>query len=169
VTRALAQAELERRLRAVRLVVFDFDGVFTDNTVLVGGDGSEYVRCWRGDGLGLRKLDRLGIHNMIMSTETNAVVASRAAKLRIRCEHAVEDKGAALDTVLAELGLTHEQVAFVGNDINDLACLRTVGVPIAVADAHPDVNDCVVYRTRAPGGRGAVREVCDMLERLLDG
>jgi YrbI family 3-deoxy-D-manno-octulosonate 8-phosphate phosphatase len=162
----LSGRELERAVSSVQLIVFDFDGVFTDNTVYVSQEGVESVRCWRGDGLGLRKLEKLGIQAVIVSTEMNPVVSVRAAKLRIRCEQAVEDKRALVEAIAADLGLTLEQVAFVGNDINDVPCMRTVGLPIAVADAHPDVDDCVRYRTTTPGGRGAVREICDLFERI---
>jgi 3-deoxy-D-manno-octulosonate 8-phosphate phosphatase (KDO 8-P phosphatase) len=151
----------------VRLVVFDFDGVFTDNTVYVSQDGTESVRCWRGDGLGLRRLDRVGISYLILSTETNAVVSARAVKLKSRCIHSVVDKLAELRRVCSEVGVALDEVAFVGNDINDLACLRAVGLPVAVADAHPDVLDAVVYVTQTAGGRGAVREVCDLLASAL--
>jgi len=149
--------------RAVRLVVFDFDGVFTDNTVYVSQDGIESVRCWRGDGLGITALKRLGIDTVIVSTETNPVVTARSRKLVMRCVQGCEDKLAAVHELAAELGLTLQQVAFVGNDINDLACLEAVGLPIVVQDAHPAVLKTAAYRTVAPGGRGAVREVCDLL------
>ncbi len=156
-------------IRNVRLIAFDFDGVFTDNTVYVSQDGSESVRCWRGDGLGLRKLDQLGIVTIIISTETNPVVTARSNKLGIRCLQRVEDKRAALDGVAREMGLSLSQVAFMGNDINDLPCLMVVGLPIAVQDAHPDILSVVQYRTRASGGRGAVREVCDLFARIYAG
>jgi YrbI family 3-deoxy-D-manno-octulosonate 8-phosphate phosphatase len=162
----LSDADLERAVRSVRLIVFDFDGVFTDNTVYVSEDGTEQVRCWRGDGLGLRKLERLGIPAMIISTEQNAVVTKRAAKLRIQCQQGVEDKRATVEAIAATRGIAMSQIAFVGNDINDLTCLAGVGLPIGVADAHPDIDGCVRYRTRAKGGRGAVREVCDLFERV---
>ena len=147
--------------RAVKLVVFDFDGVFTDNTVYVSQDGVETVRCWRSDGLGLAKLRQAGIPTAIVSTETNAVVTARSKKLAMRCIQGCDDKLAAVRTLADEHGLTLADVAFVGNDINDLACLQAVGLPIVVQDAHPDVIGAAAYRTTAPGGRGAVREVCD--------
>ena len=162
----LTGSDLEKVVRSIRLVVFDFDGVFTDNTVYVSEDGRESVRCWRGDGLGLRKLERLGIPAIVISTETNAVVQKRAAKLRIECQNGVEDKYAALTAVTARFGVSMEQVAFVGNDINDAVCLGEVGLPIGVADSHPDIDSCIRYRTRARGGQGAVREVCDLFEVL---
>ena len=153
------------RIRKVRLVAFDFDGVFTDNSVYVFQDGSEAVRCNRSDGLGLRKLEALDILPIIISTETNPVVTARSNKLGIRVIQSCNDKRAALDAIVDELGLSLINVAFVGNDINDLPCLTAVGVPIVVQDAHADVLPFACYRTKALGGLGAVREVCDMFER----
>jgi YrbI family 3-deoxy-D-manno-octulosonate 8-phosphate phosphatase len=160
---------LAERLRAVRLIVFDFDGVFTDNMVYVFEDGREAVRCTRADGIGLEKLRRLGLPAMILSTETNPVVTARSRKLKVRCIQGCADKRLALDAVAAEMEIPLEQVAYVGNDINDLCCLECVGLPIVVRDAHPDVLPYGRYRTHAPGGHGAVREVCDLFARALEG
>ena len=162
-----ADDTLAARIRAVKLLVFDFDGVFTNNMVYVFEDGREAVRCSRQDGLGLAKLRRRGLAMCILSTEANPVVAARAKKLQLRCIQGCEDKGAALDALLAESGCTDRQLAFVGNDINDLPCLARAGVPIIVQDAHPDVLAYALYRTTAPGGHGAVREVCDLFDEVL--
>lgn len=160
-------ASLAELIRTIRLVAFDFDGVFTDNMVYVFEDGREAVRCTRSDGLGLSKLRGLGLATVIISTETNPVVSARSRKLATRCVQGCEDKRAVLDGLVVELGIALAQVAFVGNDINDLPCLTSVGLPIAVGDAHPDVLPYAAYRTSAPGGRGAVREVCDLFESVL--
>ena len=154
---------LDTLFRRVRLVVFDFDGVFTDNTVYVSQDGTESVRCWRSDGLGTAKLKQAGIDTVIVSTETNPVVSVRGRKLAIRCVQGCDDKLGAVRALAEEFGVTLDDVAFVGNDINDLACLEAVGLPIVVQDAHHDVLGAANYRTKAPGGRGAVREVCDAI------
>jgi YrbI family 3-deoxy-D-manno-octulosonate 8-phosphate phosphatase len=154
---------LIERLRLVRLAAFDFDGVFTDNAVYVSQDGTEAVRCVRSDGLGLQRLSALGVATVVISTETNPAVSARSRKLEVRCIQGCLDKRTALEGFAAELGLTLQETAFVGNDINDLDCLRAVGLPIVVADAHEDVLPHAVYRTRTPGGHGAVREVCDLI------
>ena len=158
---------LEERIRAIRLVAFDFDGVFTDNTVYVLRDGSEMVRCFRGDGLGLRKLEQAGIETVIISTETDPVVSARSRKLGIRCIQGCEDKKGALETIVKEMGISMAQVAFLGNDINDLSCLTSVGLPMVVQDANPDVLIHARYQTIRQGGHGAVREICDLFERML--
>lgn len=149
------------RFASVKLVVFDFDGVFTDNTVYVSQDGTEAVRCWRSDGLGIERVRHEGVETAIISKETNPVVTARSRKLAMRCIQGCDDKLTALKKLAGELGVTLDRVAFVGNDINDVSCLQAVGLPIVVRDAHPDAIACAQYRTEAPGGRGAVREVCD--------
>jgi 3-deoxy-D-manno-octulosonate 8-phosphate phosphatase (KDO 8-P phosphatase) len=158
---------LKEAIRKIRLVAFDFDGVFTDNMVYVLQDGSESVRCNRSDGIGLQKLKKLGIETVIISTEANPVVSARAQKLKIRCFQNCEDKRKTLENVARKFGISLDEVAFVGNDINDQPCLDYVGLPIVVYDAHPDVVSIARYQTRNPGGYGAVREVCDIFEKTL--
>lgn len=158
---------IEKVIRKIRLIGFDFDGVFTDNMVYVLQDGSEAVRCNRSDGIGLQKLKKLGVETVIISTESNPVVSVRAQKLNIRCFQNCEDKTKTLESVTREFGISLGEVAFVGNDINDLACLKCVGFPIIVQDAHPDVVAIARYKTRSPGGSGAVREICDLFEKTL--
>ena len=158
---------LKEAIRKIRLIAFDFDGVFTDNMVYVLQDGSEAVRCNRSDGIGLQKLKKLGIETVIISTESNPVVSARAGKLKIQCLQDCQDKRTALEKVAQESGIALGEVAFVGNDINDLPCLTHVGLPVVVQDAHPDIVSLAAYRTKARGGYGAVREICDLFERAL--
>jgi YrbI family 3-deoxy-D-manno-octulosonate 8-phosphate phosphatase len=158
---------IEAVIRRIRLVAFDFDGVFTDNMVYVLEDGSEAVRCFRSDGIGLNKLKKLGIETAIISTEANPVVSARARKLKIRCIQDCQDKRAVLEDITREKNITLGEVAFVGNDINDLPCLECVALPIVVQDAYPDVVPTALYQTKRPGGHGAVREICDLFERAL--
>ena len=150
-------------LSAVRLIAFDFDGVFTDNTVYVDQSGVESVRCWRSDGLGLARLSSVGVQAFIISTETNPVVRARADKLKIPCKFGVDDKAAVILAVCRELKIDPKYTMFVGNDINDIPAFRAIGVPVGVADAYPEVYPHVLYRTQKPGGLGAVREVCDQV------
>ncbi len=148
---------------AVRLVVFDFDGVFTDNRVLVTEDGTEAVFCSRADGLGVQLLQRAGVDCLVLSTETNPVVQARCRKLGLECVQGRWNKADALEEILAARGVDAAEVAYVGNDVNDLACLQRVGLPIAVADAHPAVKAAARLVTRRPGGYGAVREICEWI------
>ncbi len=156
-------------LSSVRLVAFDFDGVFTDNTVYVSQDGIESVRCWRSDGLGLARLKSLGLHLFIISTEQNSVVKARAKKLNIRCMQGIEDKAATIRDISNEIGVALGNVMFVGNDINDIPAFKLVGWPVAVADAYPDVLPHIRIQTRRAGGYGAVREVCDLIFQARSG
>lgn len=158
---------LDPLIRSIRLIAFDFDGVFTDNTVYVTDDGRESVRCWRGDGIGLRQVEKLGISTVVVSTETNAVVQHRSRKLAVRCFNGCENKLDTLSEIAREMRISLDQVAFVGNDVNDLVCLTAVGFPVVVMDAHPSVLDVARYRTKTAGGYGAVREVCDLFVETL--
>jgi len=160
---ATLSRELIQNFGRVKLLVFDFDGVFTDNRVYVSQDGSESVLCWRSDGLGLSKVKQFGIPVWVISTERNPVVSARCNKLQIDCIPGCEDKLAALKDIARQHGCLLKETAFVGNDINDQSCLEAVGLPIVVADAHPDVVNCALYTTLNPGGRGAVREICDLI------
>lgn len=150
-------------LASVRLIAFDFDGVFTDNTVYVGQDGFETVRCWRSDGLGLARLRSVGVEVFIISTETNPVVAARAKKLKLAFKQGVEDKATQILDVCDTLKIDPQQAMFVGNDINDIPAFQVVGIPVGVADAYPEIYSHVLYRTKKSGGLGAVREICDLI------
>jgi YrbI family 3-deoxy-D-manno-octulosonate 8-phosphate phosphatase len=150
-------------LRDIRLVAFDFDGVFTDNTVYVTQEGVESVRCWRSDGIGLTRLRSVDVHVVILSTEVNPIVSMRARKLQTPCRQGITDKAAEIAACCRELGVGPQQTMFVGNDINDIPAFKAVGAPVAVHDAYPEVLSHVVYRTLRRGGWGAVREVCDLV------
>jgi 3-deoxy-D-manno-octulosonate 8-phosphate phosphatase (KDO 8-P phosphatase) len=147
----------------IDLIVFDFDGVMTDNTVYVFEDGREAVRCNRADGLGCDLLRGAGVAMMILSTETNTVVAARARKLKLEAAHGSTDKGKALAGVIAERGLDAGRVMYVGNDLNDLGAMQLVSWPVAPADAHPQIRAMARLVTQARGGEGVVRELADVL------
>lgn len=150
-------------LEKVELVVFDFDGVFTDNAVWVSSTGVETVRCSRSDGLGLSKLRSIGIVMHILSTETNPVVTVRAAKMQLPVTQGVDDKAHGFLSICEKYNVLPRNAAFIGNDINDIPALKLAGVPIAVADAHEDILPHVLLRTAKRGGHGAVRELCDKI------
>lgn len=147
----------------VDLLALDFDGVMTDDRVLVDQNGTEAVWCHRGDGWGIASLREAGIAIVVISAEVNPVVSARCRKLRIDAVQACDDKLRALQALARERGLVSSRIAYVGNDVNDLPSLRWVGVPIAVADASPDVRAACRHVTSRPGGRGAVREVADWI------
>jgi YrbI family 3-deoxy-D-manno-octulosonate 8-phosphate phosphatase len=155
--------------RNIRFIVFDFDGVFTDNRVLVLQDGTEGVFCTRADGFGLDAVRKLGIHLLVLSKEKNSVVGARCKKLNIPCIQGCDHKAEVLKEQARKLGLALNEVAYMGNDINDLECLEIVGLPVCVADAFPQVVAVSVHVTEARGGQGAVREFCDKLARIKTG
>jgi len=145
------------------LVVFDFDGVLTDNRVLVMSDGREAVLCDRSDGLGLERLVRAGIPVLVLSSEVDNVVEARCAKLKVPCLQGIADKWAVLGAYLGEKSYRPEDVIYVGNDVNDVDCLKQVGWGVVVADAHREARRAARVVLRNEGGRGAVREVCDLI------
>jgi 3-deoxy-D-manno-octulosonate 8-phosphate phosphatase (KDO 8-P phosphatase) len=153
--------DLPALLEQVRFAVFDFDGVFTDNRVWVNEQGEEALAFSRSDGLGLRRLEQVGVHPLIVSMERNPIVSARADKLRIDCVQGVEDKLAVLHERTGGLGVALEHTAYVGNDINDADCLRAVGVPVVPADAWPEVKPLARWVLSRAGGTGCVREFCD--------
>lgn len=148
---------------AIGLIVFDFDGVFTDNRVYTSQDGVEMVACDRADGLGLDALRALNVPMMILSTETNPVVAARARKLKLPVQQACGDKAAWLAAHMAENGLNPASVIYVGNDLNDFAAMGLVGYTVAPADAHPEIRRMASLVLTCYGGRGAVRELADII------
>ena len=153
--------ELEPLLQRVRLAIFDFDGVFTDNRVWVNEHGEESLAFSRSDGLGLRRLDEVGVQYLIVSMEPNPIVGARAGKLNAECLQGVVDKLAVLSERTEQLGVGLEETAYIGNDVNDADCLRAVGFPVVPADAWPEVRPLARWVLSRPGGAGCVREFCD--------
>jgi 3-deoxy-D-manno-octulosonate 8-phosphate phosphatase (KDO 8-P phosphatase) len=154
-------SELQALLGRIKLAVFDFDGVFTDNRVWVNERGEELLAFTRSDGLGLRRLDDVGVRYLIVSMEQNPIVGARAEKLRVDCVQGVEDKLPVLRERTEQLGVSLAETAYVGNDINDADCLRVAGVPVVPADAWPEVKPLARWVLSRPGGAGCVREFCD--------
>ena len=148
--------------RAVRFLVLDFDGVMTDNRVYVSQDGSETVVCNRSDGMGIQLAQAAGLDVLVLSKERNPVVQARCSKLGVPCIQGEDNKLPVLQGLAEERGFSTENVAYVGNDVNDLECMIWSGKGIAVADAHPEAMKAADRVTHAAGGRGAVREVCDL-------
>ena len=155
--------QMAPRFAAVRLLALDFDGVMTDNRVLVNQDGIEAVWCHRADGWGIARMKEVGVEVIVLSTEKNPVVVARCRKLGITCIQGCHDKLAVLKEIVEKRSLKPEQVAYVGNDVNDIDCMQWVGVPIAVADAVPEVRAISCFVTARKGGEGAVREVCELI------
>ncbi len=159
-------AKLIELIKKIKLIVFDFDGVFTDNRVLVMQDGSEGVFCSRADGFGIEAVKKLGMDLLVLSKEKNPVVHARCQKLKLPCIQGCDNKAEILKQEIDRLGIPLREVAYMGNDINDLECMRMVGIPVCVSDAYPDIIKIALYVTKAKGGRGAVREFCDLVAKV---
>lgn len=155
--------------RKIRMMAFDFDGVFTDNRVIVSQDGSEAVLCSRSDGIGLQAVRSRGVHTLVISTEVNPVVGARCKKLNLTCFQGCHDKVQVLKDQANTLGIALDEVSFLGNDVNDIECLKIVGLPACVSDSHSDIVEYALYTTERPGGAGAVRELCDLIVKAKDG
>ena len=147
-----------------RLVAFDVDGVLTDGRFYLSNDGVESKAFSTQDGFGIRRLLDAGIEVAVISGRQSAAVNMRMAELGVA--HVIQgckDKIAAFDELVASLGISDTECVFVGDDVPDLLLLEKVGYSIAVANAVSDVRDRCDYTTRARGGFGAVREVCDLV------
>jgi len=149
---------------AIKLAVFDVDGVLTDGRLILGSNGEEYKAFHVHDGLGLVLLQKAGIRVAVISARSSNVVAERMAALGIEYVYqGREDKRTALAGLLADLDMQPEDTLFVGDDLLDLPAMGSAGLAVAVADAHPLVRKHADWVTTLPGGRGAAREVCEML------
>jgi N-acylneuraminate cytidylyltransferase len=158
-----AQAKARRLPATIAAFVLDFDGVFTDNKVVVFQDGGEAVVCDRSDGWGIGQLKKSDLPLLILSTEPNPVVKARAEKLGLPYLQNIQDKWSALDAWLQERDIDPTQVVYIGNDANDLPCMTRVGCAVAPADAHPSARAVARIILDHRGGDGAIRELCDLI------
>jgi len=152
----------------VELVVFDFDGVMTDNRVWVDADGRELVSANRGDGWGLARLKETGVQIIVLSTETDPVVAARCQKLGIEAIQGIQDKAKALQELMESRGIESNRTIYLGNDVNDVVCFQQVACALVVEDAHPEAKAQADIILTKRGGQGAVRELCDILIKNIE-
>jgi len=152
------------RARRIRLLVLDVDGVLTDGRLFISASGEEFKVFHVRDGAGLVAVQRAGVTVAIISGRDSPAVRRRAEELGIRhVFQGVDDKGAQLDRLAAELGIAADETACVGDDTPDAPMLSRAGLSVAVADAHPALRASAHWVTQSEGGRGAVREICDLL------
>ena len=118
---------------------------------------------------GLEAVRNKGIATLVISTEVNPVTSARCKKLKVPCFQACENKLMVLEEQASKLKIPLEEIAYLGNDTNDLDCLKKVGLPACVSDSHSDVLKVALYLTKSPGGNGAVREFCDFIVKVKDG
>ena len=154
------------RAATIELAVFDVDGVLTDGRIILGAHGEELKSFHVRDGHGLVRLREAGIERAVITGRSSPVVERRMRELGVaHVFQGVRDKQACLAELLAKLGIAASATCYVGDDLPDLPPMRFVGLAIAVADACEDVRAAALWVTRATGGHGAVREVCDLLLR----
>ena len=146
----------------IKLLVYDFDGVMTNNKVYVDQNGNETVQVNRADGLGISEIKKLGIEQIIISTETNPVVSTRANKLGINCLQGIENKKAALIEYCKNNNFDLQNVAYVGNDINDKEVMEIAGTTYCPSDAHKSIQIISDYILNTKGGDGVIRELLDI-------
>ena len=150
-------------------LICNFDGVFTDNRVIIQQSGQEAVLCERSDGMGLSRLKRFGIPVLVISTEKNPIVKAHCRRLNISYIQGFDNKLEALFSWLKEKKLKKNNTIFLGNDINDKKCLQEVGCSVVVNDAHPTVKRYARIVLSKPGGKGAIRELTDLIEKKIRG
>jgi 3-deoxy-D-manno-octulosonate 8-phosphate phosphatase (KDO 8-P phosphatase) len=160
----LTESELRSRLSKVKLLALDVDGVLTDGGLYYTDSGEEFKKFNVKDGLGLKLLMQAGIDIAIITASTSTSVIHRAKKLGINYTFiGVENKLNVLENLCHKLNITLEEVAYMGDDLNDIPVLQAVGCPLTVADAMSINKSSVIYVTELAGGKGAVREICDWL------
>jgi N-acylneuraminate cytidylyltransferase len=149
----------------IDLIISDFDGVITDNRVWVNRDGTESVAAYRSDSIRIREMHEAGIEVIILSSEIDRVVETRAKKMGVEAIHGigVREKGLVMREVIKQKNVKAENVVFIGNDLNDLPCFEIAGWAVAVADAFPEVIRAADFVLSKPGGHGALRELCDLI------
>lgn len=151
------------KLKRIRLIAFDVDGVLTDGRFSLSDDGIESKAFNTQDGYGIRRLMTAGFEVAVISGRNSKAVTARMHELGVA--HVIlgcGDKVAAFDKLLEQLGLERHQGAYAGDDVPDLPLLQLAGLSFAVANAVAEVRDCCDYTTHAAGGYGAVREICDL-------
>ena len=155
---------VSHRARRVRLLCVDVDGVLTDAGMYYGPDGEVLKKFNTRDGMGLARVRQVGVAVAIISGEDSAIVHARAAKLKIdEVFSGVANKVDIVKDLITSHNLIPDEVAYIGDDLNDLPAMDLVGLPCAVADAADPIKDAARYVTRRRGGDGAVREVCELI------
>lgn len=152
-------------INSISCIFYDFDGVMTDNTVMVDQDGRESVVVNRSDGLAVSRMRDMGVRQVIVSTETNPVVERRAEKLKIPVVHSIGDKGAYIKSYAESEGIDLSKAIFVGNDLNDIPAFNAVGIKCAPADAEEEILEIADWVSSRCGGRGVIRELYRVLTK----
>ena len=153
----------------IKCIVYDFDGVMTDNRVLVSQDGTESVFVNRSDGWAIARFKDAGIRQLILSTEGNSVVSARAKKLNLDVLHGVQNKGTALSNWCAKQSTPPSEVLYIGNDLNDLPAFKVAGVKGAPKDAEREVLALADWISSKNGGDGVIRDLYRCVMESVNG
>jgi len=149
----------------IDIIIYDFDGVMTNNKVYVDQNGNETVQVNRADGLGVSEIKKMGIEQIIISTETNPVVSTRAKKLDINCLQGIENKKTALIDYCNCHNYSLKNVAYLGNDINDKEVMEVAGITFCPNDAHDSIKNISNHILKTKGGDGVIRELLDLINK----
>jgi len=151
------------KLQEIKLIVYDFDGVMTDNRVFIDENGKESVAVNRSDGLAVSLIKNMNIQQVIISTEKNPIVSFRAKKLNIDVYYGINNKALVLKKYCKEKKISLESVIYIGNDLNDLEVMKIVGLPIAPFDAYAEIKEISKHILKTKGGFGVVRELYTLI------
>ena len=151
-------------IKNIDLIVYDFDGVMTDNTLLMDQEGKEFVQVSRADGLAVSEIKKKFLRQIILSTEKNSIVQKRADKLGIKCLQGINDKKKSLSAFATKENINLKNAIYVGNDINDLEAMLLVGIKVCPKDSHQDILNISDIILNKKGGQGVVREILDLLK-----
>lgn len=157
------KGNLIKKLKKIKLFALDFDGVFTDGKVYLNQDGLEMVVCSRRDSLGMNLLKKEGIKFVVLSMEPNPIIAKRCEKLKIEMLYSPDDKLYLFKNLIKREKIKIEEVAYMGDDLNDLDCLKYAGVAFTVKDGASECLKVADYITKRQSGDHALREVCDLI------
>ena len=150
----------------IKLLISDFDGVFTDNSVYIDESGKELVKCCRADGIGIKNLLSENVSFIVCSSEIVPIAVFRGEKIGFKVFTGVKDKGIFIDNYLLENNYKYEECAYIGNDINDIPAFEKVKYRFAVNDSYPCIKNYSTKVLTKKGGEGAVREACDFVVRF---
>jgi len=149
------------KLDELDAIVFDFDGVLTDNKVLIDSSGNEWVSCHRGDGLAFDVFRFMGVKTYILSTEKNPVVSVRAKKLQVPLIQGISNKSKTLEKLAQDNNLQLSRVLYIGNDLNDFRAMKLCGFSACPSDSHFRIKEIASIKLKTAGGAGIVRELLE--------
>lgn len=161
--------EILAKAKQIKLLICDVDGILSDGKIYMGNQGEELKTFHTKDGFGLKALLNEGIEVAVITGRQSKIVTDRMNALSVKYIYQGQgDKTHAFNELLSQLKLTHDQIAYIGDDVIDIPVMKLSGLSVAVSDAHPLVKQIASYVTVTKGGEGAVRECCDLILQAID-